>query len=153
MCVHAGDGQTYLARVDGMLRLSYQDTGLHVSSMIVRKSSYKQASISLICHGLVPQSHANTATSKSPETHLKRVQPNAMHSHTHTTSTPWPLYHACVPWYLVMKVLLMSKYTAFRNMCHMYRCTGNNSPNMYRQIRLSSRVCVSCRQCQQDCST
>ena len=62
----------------------------------VRKSSYKQVSISLICHGLVPQSQAITATRKSPETHLKGIKPNAMHFHTHATSTPYHYtMHAC----------------------------------------------------------
>jgi len=30
LCVHAGDGRTNPARVDSMLRLSHQDTGLQV---------------------------------------------------------------------------------------------------------------------------
>ena len=68
----------------------------------VRKSNYKQASISHICCGLVPQSQAITTTSKSPETHLKGIKPNAMHCHTYATCTLMPLLHACVPWRLVM---------------------------------------------------
>ena len=68
----------------------------------LRKSSYKQASISLISSGLVPQSQAITATSQSPETHLNGINLKAMHCHTYATCTPMPLHHVCVPWRLVM---------------------------------------------------
>ena len=71
----------------------------------VRKSRYKQVTIARICSGLVPQSQAITATSKSLETHLIRIKPNAMHCHTHATGTPWPLLHACVPWCMVTTIL------------------------------------------------
>ena len=50
--------------------------------LIVRKSSYTQASISHICSGLVPQSQGITSPSQSSETHLKRIRPHAMHCHT-----------------------------------------------------------------------
>ena len=71
----------------------------------IRKSTYKQASISLICSGLVPQSQAITTTSQSPETHLKGNKPIAMHCHTYAICTPMPLHHACAPWRLGMTVL------------------------------------------------
>ena len=98
MRVHAGDGQTYLVRVDSMSYLSYQDTILHVRLESVRKSSYNQASISHICSGPVPQSQAITTTSQSPETHLQGIRPHALSHLCHLH----PMHHACVPWRLVM---------------------------------------------------
>ena len=53
----------------------------------VRKSSYKQVSISHIRSGLVPQSQAITTTSQSPETHLKGIKPNVMHCQNYATCT------------------------------------------------------------------
>ena len=63
-------------------------------TLTVRKSSYKQASISHICSGLVPQSQAITTTSHSPEKHLKGIRPHVMHCHTYATCTPCTM-HAC----------------------------------------------------------
>ena len=68
----------------------------------VRKSSFKQVNISLICSGLVPQSQAITEASGFPETHLKGINTTPCIV-THTPPAPHGNYHhACVPWCLVM---------------------------------------------------
>ena len=83
--------------------------GPGLQQVTVRKSNYKQASISLICSSLVPQSQAITATSKPPEMHLKGIKSNAMHCHTHATCTPMPLHHARVC-HLVMTPATISEH-------------------------------------------